>query len=156
MKYILILIFAIAFNVGVYCLIEKRSILDNDSKETHNDTSTNSICSGKLCIPTSYDRLSRPKSKLEISFTQVNVGFTIMDIIEVDDKEFSVTLSMYLAISWKDLSLTKTQVCESKPCYVPLDPEMISKIWHPDLYIYNLKSAQVLKVLDRFEGLFLI
>ena len=81
--------------------------------------------------------------------------FVVMDIVEVNDKDFSVTVSMYLGLCWEDVQLTENIACENKPCHVPIDTEVLSKIWHPDVYIYNLKAIQVLKVLNTFEGKYL-
>ena len=80
------------------------------------------------------------------------MGFDIRDILEVNDKEFSVTLSMYLEVYWEDLALTGQHFCEKEPCHVPVDTDMLSRIWLPDIYIYSLKSIKVLNVLNRFEG----
>ena len=109
-------------------------------------------CEGKICIPTGYDRLSVPKSKSQTNVSQIEMEFMVMDILEVNDKDFSVTVGMYIGVSWEDLPITEQIFCEKEPCYEPLNTEILSRIWQPDLYIYNLKTFNVLKVLNRFEG----
>ena len=85
---------------------------------------------------------------------EIDKEFNILDILEVNDKDFSVTLSMYLGVSWEDLKLTEQMACAAKPCNIPVDTEILPYIWRPDLYIYNLQSIQVLQILSRFEGMF--
>ena len=130
----------------------KSTQIESSCTET-NSTLKYSFCTGILRIPMGYDRLSLPNSKSQSSVPlQIKMEFVVMDILEVNDKDFSVTVSMYLGLYWEDLQLTEHLVCKSAPCHVPIDNEVLSKIWHPDVYIYNLKSIQVLKVLSKFQG----
>ena len=134
---------------------KKVSQMDNSCTD-QNITIQYSFCAGRFRIPIGYDKLSLPKSKMEKRDSlEIKMEFVVMDIVEVNDKDFSVTVSMYLGLCWEDYQLTKNIVCENKPCHVPIDTEVLSKIWHPDVYIYNLKSIQVLKVLNAFEGRYL-
>ena len=177
LRYKFFICWVLFLKIDVFCLIEKSTTKGNEKLKNTNDslkifeknphhqtdvtnisqagTKNNPVCAGNLCIPTGYDRLSLPKSESPNHGALIKLGFTIMSILEVNDKDFSFTLSMYLALSWKDSQLTKDQSCEMEPCYVPLDTEIISSIWHPDLYIYNLKSIQVLQVFNKFEGEFI-
>ena len=134
---------------------KEKSQMDSSCTD-QNNTTQYSFCAGRLRIPMGYDRLSLPKSKMEASDSlKIKMEFVVMDIVEVNDKDFSVTVSMYLGVGWEDFQLTENFVCKKAPCHVPIDTEVLSKIWHPDVYIYNMKSIQVLKVLSKFEGRYL-
>ena len=82
----------------------------------------------------------------------IGVDFDIIDILDVDDKEFSITLSMYLGVYWKDPQLTGPYYCSKENDFTPVDLDMLPLIWVPDLYIYHLKSIKVLNVLREFAG----
>ena len=129
----------------------------NMSKEKISCSNTNgtdqySFCAGKLCIPADYNRLSLPKSQVNASALSIKMEFDIIDVLEVNDKDFSITLSMYLVLEWEDSRLIGQRLCSKEPCHVPVDTDMLSRIWLPDIYIYSLKTIKVLNVLNRFEG----
>ena len=108
------------------------------------------ICSGNFCIPKNYNRFALPNSESTQDVLNIRIDFDITDILEVDDKDFSVTFKAYLGVYWEDPRLTDT--LEENDGFISVDHSMLSKIWVPDIYIYNLKSIEVLSILRRFEG----
>ena len=64
-----------------------------------------------------------------------------MDIMAVNDKEFSVTLSMYFSVRWDEPRFeTNNTVKEDQ--WTPIDLQFMNQLWVPNIFIYDLRRLQ--------------
>ena len=112
-----------------------------------------SICAGKFCLPKNYDPLTLPTPQTNSDILDIGMDFDIIEISEVDDKEFTVSLNMYLGVYWQDLRLTGPYFCDIQDGLAPVDFDMLTRMWLPDVYIHHLKSNNVLDILRQFKGI---
>ncbi len=68
----------------------------------------------------------------------VNIDTDIMDVLTVNDKEFSVTLTMYFSVKWEEPRLV-TNVTMSEGEWIPVDLNFLSHLWVPNIFIYDLR-----------------
>ena len=124
-----------------------KRMIDHDNK-------CHAMCSGNICIPENYNHLVLPptnESTNEVLY--VRIDFDIIDFLKIDDKDFSVTFSTYLGVYWEDPRLTNHSGGNKDDGFLTLDTSILSCMWVPDIYMYNLKSIEVLSVMTRrFEG----
>ena len=98
------------------------------------------------CIPRNYSKYELPES-----LTYVSLGIDIMNIPNIDDNDFSVTLSAFLNINWRDSRIITDNAYPKD--MIPIDVNFMKKIWLPDLYIRNLQQFKTQYVLSNQEGL---
>lgn len=58
---------------------------------------------------------------------------------------------MYFGVRWQEPRIIGPPPPEDNP-YVPIDLGFIDFLWVPDIYIYHLKSIQVLNIFTQFAG----
>ena len=59
----------------------------------------------------------------------------------VNDKEFSVTLSMYFSVRWDEPRFeTNNTVKEDQ--WTPIDLQFMNQLWVPNIFIYDLRRLQ--------------
>ena len=87
------------------------TILDNSSPQDHK-----LLCSGSYCIPTNYNKIEPPISNQEP--LQVNINIDKVRILEFDDKKFTISLSMFLAVQWKEGRMTGPPPSPTQPYQV--------------------------------------
>ena len=118
----------------------------------------------QACLPPEYSKFELPNSN---GVNPIRVEVVIQEVLSINDKENSIKFSCYFNIYWKDkriqLSsdygreiLTKTQINDPKfnltmnpNVCVPMNPKMLDDMWVPNALIYNLKSFEVMNVLDK-------
>lgn len=83
----------------------------------------------------------------------VNIETQIMDILEVNDKEFSVTLTMYFNVQWDEPRI-ETNNTFSKGEMVPIDMMFLNHLWIPNIFIYDLRKFAPLSVLKKLAGMY--
>lgn len=127
---------------------------DNKSeKRIDHDNKCHAICSGNFCIPETYNHFVLPTNESTNEVLNVRIDFDIIDFLEINDKDFSVTFSTYLGVYWEDPRLTQHSGENGDDGFLTLDTSILSCMWVPDIYMYNLKSIEVLSVMmRRFEG----
>ena len=73
----------------------------------------------------------------------VSIETDIMDIMEVNDKAFSVTLSMYFSVRWDEPRFeTNNTVKEDQ--WTPIDLQFMNQLWVPNIFIYDLRRLQMI------------
>jgi hypothetical protein len=79
----------------------------------------------------------------------------ILDVLRVDDKKFSVTLSMYFGVFWTEdrLLLPNASV---RAEWVPIDMEFMRLLWVPNAFVYHLVSFDALQCLQKLAGLWIV
>lgn len=74
-----------------------------------------------------------------------------MDILEVNDKEFSVTMTMYFNVKWSEPRIeTNTTLSEGES--IPIDMMFLNHLWVPNIFIYDLRNFAPLSVLKKLAG----
>ena len=74
-----------------------------------------------------------------------------LDILEVNDLKFSVTMQMYLGIHWADPRIVVSGVTNTTR-KTPLDLKVLEYLWTPDLDIYHIKQITGFKALRNLAG----
>ena len=100
------------------------------------------------CLPSSYQKLESPTPDDSV---HVDINVEILDILSVNDKEFSITMSMYFSVMWQESRIETNNTIEPGFWY-PVSLEFLQDLWIPNVFIYNLKSFANLKVLKRLAG----
>lgn len=104
------------------------------------------------CLPKSYQKLESPTPDDSV---HVDINVEILDILSVNDKEFSITMSMYFSVMWQESRIETNNTIEPGFWY-PVSLEFLQDLWIPNVFIYNLKSFENLKVLKRLAGVWII
>ena len=73
----------------------------------------------------------------------------------MNDKEFSVTLTMYFAVRWEEPRLT-TNNTVSEGQWTPIDLQFLNHLWVPNIFIYDLRSFAALNVLKKLAGVWIV
>ena len=112
--------------------------------------SNEEYCVEGVCIPANYSRLTRPYTD---STNQIQVDFANMKILKVDDHECTITVSLWIYLTWVEPRLI---VPNEVPTYVSLDESFFSQLWKPDVYFYHLKDIKQHSFFHDFEGLYFV
>ena len=105
---------------------------------------------GDICLPKDYDRLTRPYLDKPI---EVRVDLDVLQVLEINDIEFTLSFSMYFGVRWEEPRLIANS---SNEIYVPVDISFFDELWVPDVYIYHLKQIRRYKIFTDFAGLFVV
>ncbi len=109
-------------------------------------------CVSGYCLPANYQKLELP---VVDAATTVQVETDIMDVLQINDKEFSVTLTMYFAVRWHEpRMITNNTVTEGE--WTPIDMQFLNHLWVPNIYIYDLKAFNALSVLKKLAGVWIV
>ena len=100
------------------------------------------------CLPLNYQKLESPTPH---DPTHVDINVEILDILSVNDKEFSISMSMYFTVMWQESRIWTNNTVEPGMWY-PVSLEFLNDLWIPNVFIYNLKSFSSLQVLKRLAG----
>ena len=100
------------------------------------------------CLPKDYQKLESPRPDSPV---HVDINVEILDILSVNDKEFSITMSMYFSVMWQESRIVTKNEIEPGFWY-PVSLEFLDYLWTPNIFIYNLKSFNSAKVLNRLAG----
>ena len=100
------------------------------------------------CLPITYQKLESPTPDEPV---HVDINVEILDILSVNDKEFSITMSMYFSVMWQESRIETNNTIEPGFWY-PVSLEFLQDLWIPNVFIYNLKSFANAQVLKRLAG----
>jgi len=104
------------------------------------------------CLPKDYQKLESPTPDSPV---HVDINVEILDILSVNDKEFSISMSMYFSVMWQESRIWTNNSIEPGMWY-PVSLEFLNDLWIPNVFIYNLKSFSSLQVLKRLAGVWII
>ena len=107
-------------------------------------------CAGNVCIPSSYNQWEKPLVS-EGDVIEIGVDIEILQINEIDDLDFSITLVMYLNLYWNEPRILNNQ---TDGIFRPVDLSLLKDLWVPDIYIYNLKSISKQSIFTDFAGMY--
>ena len=121
-----------------------------------------------ICIPMNYSKFDLPHDDYQ---TTIELGIDVNDIPKIDDHDFSVTLSVYINVFWKDprlicnrtvfhdiLKKENDNVTTSRnptKIWTPVSALFIQKLWLPDLEIRNIEKFEAQSVLSKLEGIWI-
>lgn len=132
--------------------------VENVAANAHkiNKTLACTIKTSSFCLPNNYDKFQAPLQN-EIGAIDVSVGFYIQQITQINDKDFTISISTSMLLSWNEsrilnlmnnLSLVDHSYYFQR--YVPLSYAWIEKIWLPDIYVDAMESANEAQILQPF------
>ena len=132
--------------LSLLCLPLVTVSLNEDNSENHR------LCVSGFCLPPLYEKLEAPVTDRA---TTVHITTDIMDVLNVNDKEFSVTLTMYFAVKWEEPRLV-TNLTVHEDDMVPIDLQFLKNLWVPNIFIYDLLSFTALNVLKKLAGVWIV
>ncbi|XP_023322339.1 gamma-aminobutyric acid receptor subunit delta [Eurytemora carolleeae] len=106
-----------------------------------------SICTGSYCLPPGYSSLDPPT--LSPQPLQIKIELDQIRIIEFDDKLFTVSFSLFLAVHWREWRLQGPPPSPTAP-YQAIETQFIENLWVPDIYVYNMERIN--RVLTDHKG----
>ena len=109
---------------------------------------SNKICAGNVCIPDNYDKFEMPDKHVH-----VDIGIEVVEILEVNDHDFSTAMYLYCDVSWTDPRIINNAASGKT---LQIETSILNYLWVPDIYIYNLKSFYNSRVLTDFGGLIIL
>ena len=113
-----------------------------------NNQNNSGKCVLGWCLPEDYQKLESPRPDSPVN---VDINVEILDILSVNDKEFSISMSMYFSVMWQESRIVTNNTIEPGFWY-PVSLEFLDYLWTPNIFIYNLKSFNSAKVLNRLAG----
>ena len=105
-------------------------------------------CAAQYCVPKSYNKHTIPKIESADGPIEVILEFYDLDILKVDDKEFTITLHAIMLIQWMEPRLIGPNSTHDEAS-IPLDTNLLDYLWFTNLFIYNLKEIRKYKVLQK-------
>jgi len=122
--------------------------------------SCNSAVQTYVCLPANYSSMDLPLKK---ESNLILIEIHISDILVIDDRDFSITYSLYFNVQWQEprLKINENFFQQndfedgplSSDSLTPVDLNLIKDLWVPNVFIYNLKTFKVIDVLSRLAGL---
>jgi len=109
-----------------------------------------------LCLPEDYSKFDLPFKNRN----NIKIGFEISDVLKIDDKDYAITFSLYFSVEWYEPRLNITSDFwgaenTTEDELIPVNLELIHSLWVPNIFIYNLKTFQVIDVLSKLAGLWI-
>jgi hypothetical protein len=79
-------------------------------------------------------------------------------VLSVNDKKFSVSLSMYFGVHWTEdrLKLPQEGSNFTAANWLPIDLDFMKNLWIPNVFVYNLNSFTALDCLKKLAGLWIV
>lgn len=112
-------------------------------------------CAAGYCLPLDYQKLELPLEEGDDGPTVVKIETEILDFLTVNDKEFCITVTMYLSVQWPEPRLRTNMTVDSGD-WTPIDLQFLEHLWVPNIFIYDLKSFAALNVIKKLAGVWII
>jgi len=119
------------------------------------DMDENVHCVNGYCIDRKYNKLELPSA----GKTHVRMNLEVLDVLRVDDKQFSVAIDMYFGVHWTErrLKLPTFQNGSTQHAnWLPIDLNFMNHLWVPNVFVYNLASFEALNCLEKLAGLWIV
>ena len=104
--------------------------------------------SGDFYLPKNYTRIHAPNHEHSVAPLEVTLEIHDLDITDVNDIDYTMTLKMFLGVRWEDKRIIH-QGSSDKNRQIPLDLILTKMLWSPDIDIYNLKVVEDFEVLKK-------
>ena len=82
---------------------------------------------------------------------QINLDFSEVGVLVVDEKSHTITMRMYMGISWREPRLISTSSTVND-LITPLDLQLLQYLWVPDIDVYFVKEVKEFEVLKKIAG----
>lgn len=108
-----------------------------------------------VCLPRNYSSMDIPMTDVP---NHIGIEIHISDVLKINDRDFSITFSLYFNVQWREPRLQIDQnFFQNRSIDVdqlqPVDLNLINDLWVPNVFIYNLKTFKVIDVLSKLAGL---
>ena len=104
--------------------------------------------SGDFYLPANYTRIHSPNHDDFDKPLEVILEIHDLDIIEVNDIDYTMTLKTFLGVRWEDKRIVHWGKSD-KNAQIPLDLILTKRLWSPDIDIYYLKEVIDFEVLKK-------
>jgi len=135
---------------------EGKKEMTNAEKEAINEANrkNHELCVAGFCLPTSYIKLNLPSSERQ----HIKMNLEVLDVLNVNDKKFSVALSMYFGVHWKEdrLILPGDGHNNSGAEWVPIDLDFMQYLWVPNVFVYDIAEFHAIECLKRLAGIWVV
>ena len=112
--------------------------------------------SNNICLPDNYSKFDLPKPD---GLNLVYISIDIEDVLEINDKDYSITFATFLNVEWLERRLHVDpdfmSLHSNDKVLVTMDLEFLKDLWLPNLFIYNLKTFTEISVLSNLAGLWI-
>ena len=76
-------------------------------------------------------------------------------MLQVNDKEFSVTMTMYFSVQWDEPRI-ESNLTVAEGDWTPIDLQFLNNLWVPNIFIYDLRSFSAMSVLKKLAGVWIV
>ena len=104
--------------------------------------------SGDFYLPANYTRIHSPNHDDFDKPLEVILEMHDLDIIEVNDIDYTMTLKTFLGVRWEDKRIVHRGKSD-KNAQIPLDLILTKRLWSPDIDIYYLKEVIDFEVMKK-------
>ena len=103
-------------------------------------------------------KIVRNACSLEADFVHYVLQLQVLDVLNVNDKKFSVALSMYFGVHWKEdrLILPGDGHNNSGAEWVPIDLDFMQYLWVPNVFVYDIAEFHAIECLKRLAGIWVV
>ena len=108
----------------------------------------------RYCLSKDYDKAQFPRDEETKEQVEIKLEFNDLEVLHVNDRDFTVTLKMYLGVHWNEPRVIS--IGSQKDVETPLDLSFLDHVWLPDLEILHLKEIRGYKVLKDLAGIFFL
>ena len=108
----------------------------------------------RYCLSKDYDKAQFPRDEETKEQVEIKLEFNDLEVLHVNDRDFTVTLKMYLGVHWNEPRVIS--IGSQKDVETPLDLSFLDYVWLPDLEILHLKEIRGYKVLKDLAGIFFL
>ena len=106
-------------------------------------------CAEEICFPADYSKQVAPIN--ENGNMEVLISFEIWHILDFDDVRFTISVLMYLGVTWNEPRIIATTP-HDPDMLKPIDIGFVDSMWLPDIYIYDMKEIITPKFNIPFAG----
>ena len=94
-------------------------------------------CSGKICIPSDYDRLILPNPN---ETNNIDIEIHRFKVLKVSDKNSIIKTSFWFIMKWHEPRLIRSPNMVEK--YAGLEESFHERLWLPDIMIWDLENVE--------------
>ena len=105
------------------------------------------MCVNGHCLPKDYEKHDLPRKSGDKEAIEINIGFTYLEILEINEKDFSITFRTVLQGKWKEPRILPLELDVNEESNQVLNPSILDYLWIMNLFIYNLKEVRKFKTL---------
>ena len=105
------------------------------------------MCLNGYCLPKDYGKHDLPTKSATNDSIKINIGFTYLEILEINEKDFSITFRTVIYGQWEDPRIIPPQDALDDITNRVLDTSILEHLWIMNLFIYNVKEVRKSKVL---------